>query len=86
MNVAPNFAGSTNIHITDSSLFAFGWTKVDVPGRGHPNWVMEDQKGRSSALATHGIDTSQQLNMFYSYGGGIPNRERQDGKNTRMTN
>jgi Pectate lyase superfamily protein len=70
MNVAPLTPGTANIHLTDSSLFAFGWTKVDKAGRGHPNWVLEDQGERSAALATHDVDSSQQLNFFYSFGGG----------------
>ncbi len=86
MNVGPSVTGSTHIHLTGSSLFAFGWAKVDVPGRGHPNWIIEDQKGRSSSLATASVDTSQQLNMFYSYGGGVPNRELNNGKDARPKN
>ncbi|MBB5345292.1 glycosyl hydrolase family 28-related protein [Tunturibacter empetritectus] len=67
---------SANIYLTDSSLFATGWTKVDVPGRGQPNWVIENQSGRSSTFATHDTITSQQLNVFYSYGGDTPTRAK----------
>jgi hypothetical protein len=51
-------------------LFATGWIKVDQPGRGQPNWIVETQGAASSSLATHDVNTSQQLNAFYSYGGG----------------
>ncbi len=68
-NTAPTKEGSANIYLTDSSLFATGWTKVDVPGRGQPNWVVESRGASSQALATKDVNTSQQLTMFYSYGG-----------------
>jgi hypothetical protein len=67
---APTKEGTANIYLTDSSLFATGWTQVDVPGRGQPNWVIERQGGTASSLPTRDINTSQQLNMYYSYGGG----------------
>ena len=69
-NVAPSNVGTANIYLTDSSLFATGWTQVDRPGRGQPNWVIERQGATASSLATRSVNTSQQLNMFYSYGGG----------------
>jgi hypothetical protein len=69
-NVAPSGEGTASIYLTDSSLFATGWIKVDVPGRGQPNWIVETQGTVSSSLATHDVNTSQQLNAFYSYGGG----------------
>lgn len=69
MNVAPSGPGTSHIRISDSSLFAFGWAKIDAAGRGHPNWVLEQQDGKSASLATPDVDTSHQLNVFYSYGG-----------------
>jgi hypothetical protein len=69
MNVAPGSPGTTHIRLTDSSLFAFGWTKVDVAGRGHPNWVLEEQGGKAYSLATPDVNTSHQLKVFYSFGG-----------------
>ena len=65
-NAPPAGVGSASIYLTDSSLFATGWTKVDVRGRGQPNWVIETRGGRSSAVATHDVDSSQQLNAFFS--------------------
>jgi hypothetical protein len=67
---APATAGTASIYLTDSSLFATGWTQVDLPGRGQPNWVVESQGGTTLSLATRDVNSSQQLNMFYSYGGG----------------
>jgi hypothetical protein len=69
MNVGPGGPGTAHISLTDSSLFAFGWTKVDVAGRGHPNWVLEEQGGKASSLATPNVNTSHQLKVFYSFGG-----------------
>jgi hypothetical protein len=88
-NVAPTRGGTANIYLTDSSLFATGWTKVDVPGRGQPNWIIENQGAKSSSLATYDVNTSQQLNVFYSYGGGTtpgaqPKTEVKTGKGTNI--
>lgn len=69
-NSAPSRADSAHIYITDSSLFATGWTKVDVAGRGQPNWIVESQRGKSMAFSTHDVNTSQQLNAFFSFGSG----------------
>ena len=69
MNAAPAGPGTAHIRISDSSLFAFGWTKVDIAGRGHPNWILEEQDGKSASLATPDVNTSHQLNAFYSFGG-----------------
>jgi len=66
-NAPPSGVGSSSIYLTDSSLFATGWTKVDVPGRGQPNWVIETRNGKSGAIATHDVNSSQQLNAFFSY-------------------
>jgi len=71
-NVPPIAKGTANIYLTDSSLFATGWTQVDRPGRGQPNWVIEKQQSATSSLATRTVDAPQQLNMYYSYGGGKP--------------
>lgn len=71
-NVAPGKDGSASIYLKDSSLFATGWTKVDTPHRGQPFWVIESQGQHSASLPTKSIDTSQQLNMFYSFGAGRP--------------
>jgi hypothetical protein len=60
--------GTASIYLTDSSLFATGWTQVDLPGRGQPNWVIESQDGTTLSLAARDVNSSQQLNMFYSYG------------------
>jgi len=68
MNRAPIAPDTASVLLADSSLFASGWTKVDSPGRGRPNWVIEERKSASSALAAHDIDTSQQMPMFYSFG------------------
>ncbi len=69
-NTAPTADGSASIYLTDSSLFATGWTKVDVPGRGQPNWIVESQGGKTMAFSTHDVNTSQQLNAFFSFGNG----------------
>jgi hypothetical protein len=69
-NVAPLASGAASIYLTDSSLFATGWIQVDRPGRGQPNWIIEKQGPTASSLATRDVNTPQQLNMFYSYGGG----------------
>jgi hypothetical protein len=66
----PAIGGTANIYLTDSSLFATGWTQVDLPGRGQPNWIIESQGATALSLATRDVNSSQQLNMFYSYGGG----------------
>jgi len=68
MNVAPSAPDTANMLLADSSLFAFGWTRVDVPGRGHPNWIVENRNSKSASLPAHDVDSSQQLRMFYSYG------------------
>jgi len=75
-NRGPLEPNTANIYLTDSSLFATGWTKVDVPGRGQPNWVIENQGTKSSAFATHDTMSSQQLNVFYSFGGDTPARAK----------
>jgi len=67
-NAPPTGTGSASIYLTDSSLFATGWMKVDVPGRGQPNWVIETRSEKSGAIATHDVDSSQQLNVFFSHG------------------
>lgn len=69
-NVAPVSSGTASVYLTDSSLFATGWTQVDRPGRGQSNWIIEKQGPTASSLATRDVNTPQQLNMFYSYGGG----------------
>jgi hypothetical protein len=69
-NVAPSTKGTAHIYLTNSSLFATGWTQVDLPARGQPTWIIERQGSQTSSLATRDVNTSQQLNMFYSYGGG----------------
>jgi hypothetical protein len=66
----PAMPGTASIYLTDSSLFATGWTQVDLPGRGQPNWIIESQGGTTLSLATRSVNSPQQLNMFYSYGGG----------------
>jgi Pectate lyase superfamily protein len=74
-NVPPTREGTANIYLTDSSLFATGWTQVDRPGYGQPNWVIERQGSTASSLPTRDVNTPRQLNMFYSYGGaGTPVR------------
>jgi hypothetical protein len=67
---APAMGGTASIYLTDSSLFATGWTQVDLPGRGQPNWIIESQGGTTLSLATRDVNSPQQLKMFYSYGGG----------------
>jgi len=67
-NAPPSGSDSASIYLADSSLFATGWTKVDVPGRGQPNWIFESQGGQSMTLPTHDVNSSQQLNAFFSYG------------------
>jgi hypothetical protein len=69
-NVAPLASGTASVYLSDSSLFATGWTQVDRPGRGQSNWIIEKQGPTTSSLATRDLNTPQQLNMFYSYGGG----------------
>jgi hypothetical protein len=69
-NVGPITGGTASIYLTDSSLFATGWTQVDLPGRGQPNWIIEGQGATTLSLATRDVNSPQQLNMFYSYGGG----------------
>ena len=69
MNEAPAGPGTTHIRLSDSSLFAFGWEKVDAGGRGHPNWVVEEQGGKSASLAIPNVDSPHQLDVFYSFGG-----------------
>jgi hypothetical protein len=71
-NVAPTIKGTGSIYLTDSSLFATGWTQVDLPEHGQPNWIIEKQAGSTLSLATQSVNISQTLNMFYSYGGGLP--------------
>jgi len=72
-NAPPSGTGTASIYLTDSSLFATGWTKVDIPGRGQSNWIIETQKGKSGTLATHDVNSSQQLSAFFTYGN--PNRD-----------
>lgn len=67
-NRAPEKSGTASIYLTDSSLFATGFTKVDNAGRGQPFWVIERRGTNVSSLATHDINTSQQITMLYSYG------------------
>jgi hypothetical protein len=67
-NRAPEKADTASIYVTDSSLFATGLTKVDVAGRGQPFWIIERRGAKSSSLATHNINNSQQVTMLYSYG------------------
>lgn len=66
---APAMRGTASIYLQDSSLFATGWTQVDLPGRGQPNWIIESQSGTTLWLPTRDVNSPQQLNMFYSYGG-----------------
>jgi len=69
-NVPPRSSGTASVYLADSSLLATGWTQVDRPGRGQPNWVIEKQGSAVSSLATRDVNTPQQLYMFYSYGAG----------------
>ena len=73
-NVAPAMAGTASIYLTDSSLFATGWTQVDRARFGQPNWIIEKRRSATSSLATHTVDAPQQLDMYYSYGSGRPVR------------
>jgi len=59
---------AANISMTDSSLFATGWTKVDLAGYGQRWWVSEHQGARDDALPTEGVNSSQRMNAFYSFG------------------
>lgn len=59
---------AANISMTDSSLFATGWTKVDMAGYGQRWWVSEHQGTRDDALPTEGVNSSQRMNAFYSFG------------------
>lgn len=63
-------AGQVAAHISldDSSLFATGWTKVDMPGNGQRCWVSERHGGRTAALPTSDLNSSQRMNAFYSFG------------------
>jgi Pectate lyase superfamily protein len=67
-NRAPEKPGTASIYVTDSSLFATGFTKVDIAGRGQPFWVIERRGMNVSSLATRDVNTSQQITMLYSYG------------------
>ena len=78
-NQPPATPGTASMYLTDSSLFATGWTKVDIAGRGQPNWVVEKQGGKASSLPTRNINTSQQLGAYLSLGGG-------KGSSARSTN
>lgn len=69
-NQPPSAPGTASMYLTDSSLFATGWTKVDIAGRGQPNWVMEKQGEKASSLPTRDVNTSQQLGAYLSLGGG----------------
>jgi hypothetical protein len=62
-----------NVLIDESSLFAMGWTKVDLAGYGQRSWVSERQGGRAASLPTSDANSSQQMHAFYSFGSG---RER----------
>ncbi len=66
-NAGPKKPDSASIEMQDSSLFATGWTKVDVPGRGQPNWVNETANGKTSSLASRDVNTSQHLDMYFSH-------------------
>lgn len=59
---------AANISLTDLSLFATGWTKVDLAGYGQRWWVSEHQGARDDALPTDGVNSSQRMNAFYSFG------------------
>lgn len=61
---------AANISITDSSLFATGWTKVDVAGYGQRSWIIERRGSRTAALPTADANSSQRMNAFYSFGAG----------------
>lgn len=76
-NRAPERQGTASIYLTDSSLFATGISKVDISGRGQPFWIIERRSANMSSLATRDVNTSQQMSMFYSYGG---RRNIQTGK------
>ena len=67
-NAAPPSGTSSPYYLTDSSLFATGWAKTDVAGRGQPNWINETQSGVLNTYATSSQNVSVMLPMFYSFG------------------
>jgi hypothetical protein len=67
-NRPPRDETTANICITDSSLFATGWTKVDLAGYGEKLWIKETQGSSTALLPTTNVNTSQQMNAFYSFG------------------
>ena len=69
----PTAAESSNFVLTDSSLFASGWTEVNISGYGAPDWVTETRSGgNSSSLKTSTTTTNVSLPMFYSFGATKP--------------
>lgn len=83
-NAAPTPEETADIYLTDSSLVATGWAKVDLPGHGHPDWAVEIQGTAESSLAKANVNTSQQLTLFYSHGGEVTSASStQTGKNNK---
>ena len=72
-NQTPTSPISAPMTITDSSLFAVGWSKVDSSANGLPDFITETQSGTTLNLTNPTSGSSSQLPMYYSFGASATN-------------